>query len=151
MRVIFNVALALTAGFLAATCLHAAPTKPVPPPDPAVAAYVTQLHAVIKTLNEADHDYDGHRAKAVHLTHKAIHILHPHHKPPQPGTTTTTVKPAVKAPPTKEAQAISDAQLTNAMNALAKLQPQLATAGHTKASAEVLEAIAELKVALSIK
>ena len=93
MRLIHLVVLSLTVSFLAAASVFAVPTK-TPQIDPTVAPFVAQLHQVVQVLNGANHDYDGHRAAAVHEVHKAIHALHPHHKVVQPGT--VTVKPAVQ-------------------------------------------------------
>ena len=149
MRSIRTAALALSAGLLTAATVAAAPTKVPPPVDPAVAPFVKVLHEVVLLLNEANHDYDGHRAKAVHEVHNAIHALHPHHK--HPGV---TVKPPVKAPPVKEDQKVSDAQLTRALQILQTLQPSLAsssTPNVQKAAVDVAAAITEIKTALAIK
>ena len=110
---------------------------------------VEELHHVVKLLNEADRDYDGHRAKAVEEVHKAIKALDAKHKPPAVGTTTTP-----KPPPPKEEQEKSDKQLNAARDKLQTIQTKLAgMAGehHKKAAADVGIAIQELNTALKIK
>ena len=154
MRSIRTAALALSAGLLTAATVAAAPTKVPPPVDPAVAPFVKVLHEVVLLLNEANHDYDGHRAKAVHEVHNAIHALHPHRKAVRPGTTPTPKPPTVKQPAPKEDQAKSDAQLKAAIQALQTVQTQLSSstaAHHKKAAADLQAAIAELNTALAIK
>jgi hypothetical protein len=153
MRPIHTAALALTTGLLATTPVLAGPTKPVPS-DPIVAQVVAELHKVVQLLNEANHDYQGHRAEAVHYVHKAIHALHPHRKAVRPGTTPTPKPPTVKQPAPKEDQAKSDAQLKAAIQALQTVQTQLSSstaAHHKKAAADLQAAIAELNTALAIK
>ncbi len=150
MRSMHHFALALSAGLIAVSSVVAQGKSTAPSAQ--VAPLVTNLHQVIQTLNAALHDYDGHRAAAVHETHKAIHALHPHHKlPAAPATTTApTVKPAL----TKEDQKTSDAQLMAAMQQLQTLSTQIAanSSPHApKAVTHVQAAMAELKIALSIK
>ena len=57
---------------------------------PAKAALVN-LHAAKTLLEKADHDYDGHRAKAVQQINHAIEELHPHHANAATTGKTTTV------------------------------------------------------------
>jgi hypothetical protein len=147
MRSLRTAALALAMGLLAGVPVFAARAKSAPS-DPAAAQIVTELRQVVHLLNEANHDYEGHRAEAVHLVHKAIHALHPHHKHK------ATTKPVVKAPAAKEDQAKSDAQLKAAIQALQTVLTQLSSsniAHHQKAAADVQAAINELNKALAIK
>jgi hypothetical protein len=146
---------ALAVGLLAAGALlfngvpraGAAPTTTGPN-----AALVAQLRATRALLHQADHDYKGHRVKAMHEITEAIHALHPpsaKHKKTQPQV-------AVKksGPGGNEPQAVSDAQLRQAITQLQGVQGQLgsATTGNVAAaSAAVTRAIQELKIALSIK
>jgi hypothetical protein len=152
MRSLRTAALVLAAG-----CLFAAPVsarqKKVPPApvDPAVAAVVQQLHQAAKLLDEANHDYDGHRAKAEHEVHKAIHALHPAHRHPH---LNAPAGPRVKEPAMKEDQKVSDAQLDKALQILQTLQPSLASSStpHVqKAAVDVAAAITEIKAARAIK
>lgn len=117
---------------------------------------VLELHATKALLEKADHDYEGHRAAAVHHITQAIHELSgahhggthaagaPHHaggKHPHPG------KGGQKG---HEPQAVSDAQLRVALQQLAAIHAQLGGA-HPKASGNIQAAIVELNVALKIK
>jgi hypothetical protein len=114
------------------------------------AAVVKELHATAHLLNQADHDYKGHRAKAVHEIHLAIHILHPGtHK--HTGTTnkSTTNNGATGTP--KEPQAVSDAQLKQALQQLKSIHSQLNNNAPPQAIAAVRAAIHQLHVALEIK
>jgi hypothetical protein len=115
---------------------------------------VTQLRATRTLLQQADHDYQGHRAKAVHEITLAIHALVPPKKTrPRPAG----IKPApgiARPDRNNESQAVSDTQLKQAMQQLNTLQPQITslTSGNvTAASAAVTKAIQELQTALQIK
>jgi hypothetical protein len=140
-------ALILGAGLLLAVPTLAAP--PIPAPPAQFAGTVKELHEIIQVLEVAKHDYDGHRAAAVHEIHKAIRALHPHHKPP------VATKPAPKTTPLPgETQAMSDVLLKQALDALLVLHPKLTGSSkpeEVKSAADLATAIAELKIALAIK
>lgn len=121
------------------------------------------LKSAKKLLEEANHDYKGHRAKAVHAITQAIHELEhrgakgagKHLKTaPKTAAAKATVHAAkangAKAPAVHEAQGVSDAQLRAAQQLLLKAQAELNTGKHPKASAHVQTAIQELQTALKI-
>jgi hypothetical protein len=114
------------------------------------------LKTVKQMLEAANHDYAGHRAKAVHAVHKAIQEIE-HHTPKAPPNPAAAVAKAnaraanAKIPPVHEAQIASDVQLRAAQELLVKVQAELATGKHPKAIAHVQLALQELQVALQIK
>jgi chromosome segregation ATPase len=105
------------------------------------ATQIAELHQVATQLQNADHDYKGHRAKAVEEIHAAIKSLQPagHHH----------AQHATAHKHNKEAQAASDAQLQQAVKELAAIETQLPPG--SKAVASVQAAIGELNTALKIK
>jgi hypothetical protein len=128
------------------------------------AAQVAALRQTRALLAQANHDYKGHRAAAVKEITAAIHALQP------PRTTVAAPKrgpgkggtPGPKTPGAKtggktggnEPQAVSDAQLQQAITQLTTIQSQLASqtgTGPAAASAAVQKAVQELKTALTIK
>jgi hypothetical protein len=102
--------------FLGAVKIASAQTATVP-----VSATTSAKHAALENLRQAhkllvnaDHDYDGHRARAAEEVHKAIRELEGKHRAKKvvSGTGTVVVKPAKpKQPASHEPQAASDAQL----------------------------------------
>src|SRR5579883_758797 len=108
---------------------------------------LSQLHAAHKLLIQADHDYDGHRARAAGDVSRAIHELSGrHHKP---GTAAKKPGNAVAANTGKKhkmPQAQSDAHLREASQILTTVSAQL-PAGH-RASRHVHDAIAQINTAL---
>src|SRR5262249_47877629 len=112
-----------------------------------------EMHQAHHLLHEANHDYDGHRAKAAEELHKAIKALHatlPHHH--QKAHPLPTL--AVKQPAVHEDQAKSDAQLRDARKILKVVELQLAASTelhHQKAAADVAKAIEQIDVALKIR
>jgi hypothetical protein len=109
----------------------------------AVAPIAAELHAVKVLLERADRDYQGHRAAAVKEISAALRILVPRQK--HKGG-----KPAGGGEP----QALSDAQLRDAVAALGKVSSQLASLSlprAAKANGHVGTAIKDLQVALTIK
>ena len=125
------------------------------------------LHQAHKLLAEADHDYEGHRAKAAEEVHKAIRELESkhHHKgagaesvaegaahagTSQKGLGHEAATGAKKTGKTREPQATSDSQLKQALTLLQAAQSELASQNQ-KAAANVTAAVAEIKTALSIK
>jgi hypothetical protein len=127
-----------------------------PTPQPGVVKgekveLIEQLISAHKLLAEADRDYDGHRALAAKEVHKAIKELSGNHHHKKAQTTTPPVaKAKAKHPPMREAQATSDAQLSQALAILQGVQANL-SASHPKAATNVTAAIAEINTALKIK
>jgi hypothetical protein len=117
-----------------------------------------ELHEAIHLLDHANHDYNGHRAKADHEVHKAIHILHPHHH-----KTTTTAKTAAVPKPAAaktgqhkhvhEPQQASDTQLRQAEKlvhaALLELHKHHGEKAH-EASKHLHHAIHEIQQAIHL-
>ena len=101
-----------------------------------------QLEAIRATLNKADHDYQGHRAAAVHEITHAIHILSHGMQHPNPGQHFVAGK-------NKEPQKVSDAQLKQS---LAALQSLTVPPGKHQAQvqAHIIKAIADLQKALTV-
>jgi len=111
------------------------------------AELIQELRSAHKLLAEADHDYDGHRAKAAAEVHKAIKELEGKHAGKNHHSASTVkVKPA-KEPAIHEPQATSDAQLQQAESILQGLQ----TKNYPKVTANVTAAITEINTALKIK
>jgi hypothetical protein len=137
------------------------------------------LHWAHKLLAEADHDYDGHRARAAHEVHLALEELGAHHSHPavaSSGTTATqataaarhvtgSATPAAHVTPAAtataahvgagtlgghESQAKSDAQLRRAREILRMASAEI-SARHPRAHVHVREAIGEIDRALSLK
>ena len=137
---------AVVPGFLAIGILTTTRTAGAQTVSP-YATQISELHAAAKLLQDAKHDYKGHRAQAVHQIHLAVHILHPIHKKPKaPGI---GVKPPV-GNNANEPQSISDALLRQALEQLKVVRGQLANAP-PQALAAVRSAISELETALAIK
>jgi Skp family chaperone for outer membrane proteins len=117
---------------------------------------IQTLRAAHRLLLAADHDYDGHRAKAAEEVHKALKELGYHHKKPQSGSTPShgAAGPAKAAhagqPKIHEPQATSDAQLRQAQQLLQGTLMPLSVK-HPKANANVKAAIVEINTALGIK
>ncbi len=130
---------------------RAAAQKGAPGP---YAPIITELRQTRELLNQANHDYDGYRAKAVHQVTKAIHVLHPPAKTkPKTGT---PKPPAPPQPPVKEDQAKSDAQLAQAAKQLQVILSQLqslpaADARAVQAVPHVQAAINDIQTALKIR
>jgi hypothetical protein len=127
-----------------------------PAKQAARAQLIATLRSAHKLLVAADHDYNGHRAKAAHEVHQALQELGFHHKKPQPGSPAQNAAVAgAKAAHAAQArmhepQAASDAQLQQAQQLLQGALTQL-TATHPKATTNVQNAITEITTALSIK
>lgn len=141
----------LIAGILASFLALTAGAPAAPQNSSPFAAQVAQLHAIHGLLQQAKHDYKGHRARAVKHISQAIHELHPvahkNHHPQQ-----MHARGAVKA--VHEAQPVSDGQLQKALVALVQVQSQLAGTADpraARASAVLTRAIREVQTALTIK
>ena len=112
------------------------------------AELIQELRSAHKLLVEADHDYDGHRAKAAAEVHKAIRELEGKHHSKKPHATVAKTKPA-KEPAVHEPQATSDAQLQQAQAILQGVQSKMNS--YPKVTANVTAAITEISTALKIK
>jgi hypothetical protein len=128
---------------------------------------IAELKAARALLEKANHDYQGHRAKAVHEITHAIHLLEhgKHHPNPQTaagngnGNKPTAAggkkgkKAAGNANKPNEPQGQSDAQLKHAIEILHKVEKQLhgGQAQHHRHAAEAIhKAIHELHTALKV-
>jgi hypothetical protein len=112
-------------------------------PGPFVGPLVQQLHQVRLLLERADHDYQGHRHAAVKEIGTAINVLDPRNRFKDKDIGGNN-----------EVQALSDAQLREAVGVLANNGAMLSAIRHPKAAkalGHVGNAIGELEVALSIK
>jgi hypothetical protein len=147
--------LALLAG-LAQVSTAMAQTTNAAVKESARAELIQTLRSAHKLLVTADHDYDGHRAKAAEEVHKALKELGYHHKKAQPGSPTANgaaVPPKAAhtgEPKMHQPQATSDAQLQQAQQLLQGVLTQL-TGKHPKANVNVKTAIAEINTALAVK
>jgi hypothetical protein len=114
---------------------HAAEVK-------AFAPVVAELHQIKALLDRANRDYAGHRAKAVEAISAAIKALPHHHSKGTSGAGGG------------EAQALSDAQLQEAIKALGVVEAQLASSSSkhaARAIGHINQAGKEIQVALTIK
>ena len=142
---------------------------------------VGALQTALKLLTVADHDYDGHRAKAAHEVHQALVEMHPHYHHNTSSASSTKVLSAAQKkavaqkktanggpPAVHEDQTTSDSQLRQAQQLLQGASTGLnanhstvathstaakhsKTGNHPKAAAHVAAAIAEINTALAIK
>jgi hypothetical protein len=138
--------MALGAGLLAASSGEARPGGKKKPPSP-FATQITALEAANALLAKADHDYQGHRVKAMKLVHGAIHALKVGAKAP---------KNPFKGPKGTGGlpQDQSDALLKQAMGQITAVQTQLANVQDPRATAALTDlavAVTELQTALKIK
>jgi hypothetical protein len=104
------------------------------PANPADVQAVTQAY---RLLQQADHDYQGHRAKAMKHLHQAGRVLG------------VALKGDGKA---GQQQGTSDSQLKQAQSVLQQMSANQATGPrHQRAMQHVHSALSELQTALSIK
>jgi hypothetical protein len=119
---------------------------------------IETLRHAHRLLVHADHDYDGHRAKAAEEVHKALIDLGYGGKKALPAlilTPTTGVVVPLQAVPSgrpkvREPQGTSDAQLHEAGELLKGALAQL-NGTHPKATANIEAAIREIRIALKLK
>jgi hypothetical protein len=108
-------------------------------------ASISLLRTVHLKLQTADHDYDGHRVRAMHHIGSALDHLGSS-SPPTSGTSQTSGSLA---------QAQSDAILQDALSKLQIVHSQLSTNGaihqHAGAEGAVSSAMRELHIALNIR
>jgi hypothetical protein len=144
-NVIRVLALALGVGLLVASSSEARPggKKPRSP----FAAQITALQGANALLAKADHDYKGHRVKAMKQVHAAVHALKVGAKAP---------KSPFKGPKGTGGlpQDQSDALLKQAMTQITAVQTQLANVQDpraTAAAADLAVAVTELQTALKVR
>lgn len=112
---------------------------------------IAELHAAKHLLQSAKHDYEGHRARAVHHITVAIRALESHHgsaggHPPRTNGNSNPGK--------GENQAQSDALLRQSLALLETLPQKVRNtkgAHHAKSAHAILAAIQEVQIALKIK
>ena len=160
--------MALLIGLAVATASWAQGTPPSQGPAPAQGQHkgergklVEELRTAHRLLAEADHDYDGHRAKAAGEVHKAIKDLAYHHKKGEPGQTpgnggnhgsgTHEPNKAAQSGKEHEPQGNSDSQLREAHEILKTVLGQINATKHPKAAGHIKEAIHEIRLALKMK
>lgn len=114
---------------------------------------LTALHQAKHLLVGANHDYKGHRAKAVHEITQAIHEIE-HHRKGGGAKAGSGHKGQVAAGQKQgkvhEAQVASDQQLQAAIGLLQRAAGDLGNGKHPKALGHVNNAIKELQTALKI-
>lgn len=131
-------------GFVGPSNAHARAAANTPAQPTAKAEVVQALQSAHALLAKANHDYQGHRVRALRQVARAIRILagaqtnapatHFHHALHRSG---------------QEAQAASDAQLRRAQEILQGLSSQVAR--RPRVAAHVKAAIAQINTALSIR
>jgi hypothetical protein len=127
---------------------------------------VVELHKAKGLLEKADHDYDGHRVKAIRDIDEAIHTLHhagkggkrEEKREEKPGEKKEEKPGEKKEGGGKEPQKKSDHELREAMKILEEVEKQLhanhAKGGgehHAKAAKDVKHAIEQLADALKVR
>jgi hypothetical protein len=146
MRVFFLV-VAVMAGSLVAENVAQAKKKKKKAPVSPFAQQVTALQASQALLKQADHDYKGHRVKAMHQIHHAIHVL-------QYGA--KKAKNPFKAPSGTGnlPQDQSDALLKKAQGQVSAIQANLSSVQDPRAAKAVVhlqESLKQLDTALKIR
>jgi hypothetical protein len=126
---------------------------------------LAMLHAAKHHLEQADHDYKGHRLKALHEVDQAIHDLGGHHHHSKMTSSSGKGGKTGKGQAKKEPQSQSDHQLKLALHELHSAEKDLTHSsgkgskggkggkenGHHKAESAIHQAINELHTALKIK
>jgi hypothetical protein len=125
------LSIAIAGLFLTAFCALDSQAKPKVPAD--VAGLLTQAYT---DLDQADHDYKGHRIKAMHHIEAAGKILHLNLRGDGKG---------------REKQGVSDEHLAAAQGTLGQIQSQLAAEPKSRVLHKVNKAQEELATALTIK
>jgi hypothetical protein len=119
---------------------------------------VAMLQAAKHHLQHADHDYKGHRVKALHEVNQAIHHLSGHHKSSMSSAAANGTKTGKGQSP-KEPQAQSDHHLKQALHELQSAEKAMShgsskgskSGNHHSAAMAIHTAIQELHTALKIK
>ena len=143
MRISTQASYILAAAVLASgMCVYAGPaagkvaaTRPAHTTQ-ADSAEVQTLRAAYTTLEQADHDYQGHRIHAMHALEKACDLLG------------SDIRGDGKG---KEPQPTSDAQLSAALTQIQQVRDGLAAGTQPKVVAHLDVAIKQIGIALSIK
>lgn len=157
----FSFQLAVPAALLAGLMFTGAGQSRSEPQSPAAKVQeVNVLKNAYVLLAMGDHDYDGHRVKAMHAVEEAIKKLD--HSIMKDGTngqkvvaTEDEIKTARAAYHARqqgkvhEGQAMSDLQMREAGQLLAKVHESLPAKKHAKAKEHVGHAIKEVEIALS--
>jgi hypothetical protein len=132
---------------------------------------VTELRGTMRLLHQADHDYNGHRARAIQHLSRAVNTIHPSTNMGQMngmnrgqgngaagaraglgkgGNRTGAANGQNKMP-----QAQSDQHLQQAMQRLTVIQNQISNVGsnqrHAQALNHIQQATQELRVALNVR
>jgi hypothetical protein len=117
----------------------------------AEASEVAPLQQAFETLRGADHDYDGHRVKAMHDIAMACRLLGANIVPEgekKPKPTGSTTRPGKSEP---EDQATSDAQLHQAQATVEQVLGTIPAGKQPRVTECLQNAVKELGIALSIK
>jgi hypothetical protein len=148
----------LTSFALCSTAGIAAQTPKLKAANLPAAQVIVQLKSIRKLLQGANHDYEGHRAKAVHEVTKAIHLLEGTPLPKAQKLAKTNVagggNGGAGVGGVHEAQAASDMQLKQALTGLQTLQTHFngSTAGvNGDVNTAITTAVSELETALKIR
>jgi hypothetical protein len=119
---------------------------------------ISHLNSALATLAKSDHDYQGHRVRAMNHIGTAIRHLEPaavRRNMPNPASSFKATSNGAGAGKNPMPQAASDQHLHNALQSLNGVGTQLATFGtsqnHARALGSVRNAIQELNTALNIR
>ncbi len=129
------------------------------------AAEITALKPAFTTLLGADHDYDGHRIKAMMAIAEACRMMGTDIVPPDlrekleraGGGRGATTGPATQGSPVKhastepESQSASDAQLKQAQTTVQQVRDGIGAGKQPRIAAKLDDAINEINVALTKK
>jgi hypothetical protein len=121
--------------------------------DGPYAQAIAQLRTTRALLHQANHDYKGHRVKAMHDITQAIHALLPAHHPHRTGTTTGQPAKTAQGQGNNEPQSVSDGQLRQAIQQLQSVRSSLGSSQNgniATATAAIGRAIQELQTALQV-
>jgi hypothetical protein len=122
---------------------------------------IAALHTALNSLNQADHDYQGHRVRAIHHVGAAIHSLQPGAGSGNPANAALALNgngnlnAAGAGQNNRMPQATSDAHLRKALQSLSSVHNHLtgngSTQHHARARNSVQMAMQELNLALNIR
>ncbi len=114
------------------------------------AKIIEELKKIEAELKKVDHDYDGHRLKAMKELAAAIHELSAHKQgsTPPPAPKKDEKKKEGESTKEKEPQSASDAKVRQVIGQLQVVEKQLANFREHKGYAPIGKAIAELELGL---
>jgi hypothetical protein len=122
---------------------------------------VSELHSTMLLLAQAQHDYQGHRVRAIHQIGNAIRTLEPASVRRNQANAASSIANIGNANGTgagnknRMPQATSDGHLQTALQRLNTIENQLtnfgSTSHHARARLDVQKAIQELNLALNIR